>query len=301
GKAQATNSFPSFRYTGPVRLVYPLSPKRHAPKTIQAPEWAASGVPKAGQRLNRSKIAVLNLAGQEAMHKVSRLAREVLDANAAEIRPGVTTDYLHEAYLSPLDHKHFPRSVCASPNEVACYGIPDQRELEDGDIINLNVSLYHAGHHTDLNETYYVGKKARANPDAICVVGTAKECLDLAIKLVKPGCLFREFDVAIEKHAKSRGHSVVAIWGGHGINTELDPPPWIPHYGKNRAPKEIHWPDQWTNVTLGGEWAAQFEEDTLLVTETGVEVLTARLASSPGGAIRESSTKTAETNGAAKV
>ncbi|KAI7203880.1 hypothetical protein KC316_g953 [Hortaea werneckii] len=230
---------------------------------VPAPEWAASGVPKAGQRLNRSKIAVLNLAGQEAMHKVSR-------------------------------------SVCASPNEVACYGIPDQRELEDGDIINLNVSLYHAGHHTDLNETYYVGKKARANPDAICVVGTAKECLDLAIKLVKPGCLFREFDVAIEKHAKSRGHSVVAIWGGHGINTELDPPPWIPHYGKNRAPKEIHWPDQWTNVTLGGEWAAQFE-DTLLVTETGVEVLTARLASSPGGAIRESSTKTAETNGAAKV
>lgn len=168
--------------------------------------------------------------------------------------------------------------MCTSPNEVVCHGIPDQRALVDGDIINLDVSLYHGGYHADLNETYYVGDKAKANADAIRLVETTRECLDMAIAMVKPGTPIRDFGRVIEQHAKARNLSVVATWGGHGINTEFHPPPWIPHYSKNKAvgickpgmtftiepiltlgkPREVHWPDGWTNVTVDGAWAAQF-------------------------------------------
>ncbi|KAH8731288.1 putative methionine aminopeptidase, type I [Phaeosphaeriaceae sp. PMI808] len=248
------------------------------------------------------------------MRKVCKLAREVLDITAAALKPGVTTDYLdeichnacveREAYPSPLNYNHFPKSLCTSPNEVVCHGIPDQRVLLNGDIINLDISLYHGGYHADLNETYYVGDKAKVNPDAVRLVETTRECLDMAIAIVKPGTPIREFGRVIENHAKSRNCAVIATWGGHGINTEFHPPPWIPHYSKNRAvgtckpgmaftiepiltlgkPREVYWPDNWTNVTVDGKWAAQFEQ-TLLVTETGVEVLTAANENSLGGPV----------------
>lgn len=150
---------------------------------------------------------------------------------------------------------------------------------------------------------------------------TARECLDEAIKLVKPGTPIREFGKVIEKHAESRNCSVIPTWGGHGINTEFHPPPWIPHYAKNKAagvckpgltftiepiitlgtPQDLYWPDNWTNATVDGKRTAQFGmfekkrewyftaytyiEHTLLVTETGVEILTARKENSPGGPI----------------
>ncbi|KKY37280.1 putative methionine aminopeptidase 1 [Diaporthe ampelina] len=225
-------------------------------------------------RLNRSKIDILDAKGQEAMRKVCRLARQVLDVTAAELKPGITTDYL------------------------------DERVLLDGDILNLDISLYHGGYHADLNETYYIGEQAKANPDTVRVVETTRECLDKAIETVKPGTPIREFGNVIERHARSRGCNVVTIWGGHGINTEFHPPPWIPHYAKNKAvgvckpgmtftiepiltlgkPREVYWPDGWTNVTVDGNWTAQFEH-TMLVTETGVEVLTAGNANSPGGPV----------------
>ena len=133
-----------------------------------------------------------------------------------------------------------------------------------------------------MNETYYVGDKARANPDAVRLVETTRKCLDLAIALVKPGCLIREFGTVIEAHAKSRGCRIMTTWGGHGINTEFHPPPWIPHYSKNRAvgtckagmtftiepiltlgkDKDVYWPDQWTNATVDGKWTAQFGMST---------------------------------------
>ncbi|KAL4968681.1 putative methionine aminopeptidase, type I [Aspergillus stella-maris] len=308
------NPFPTFPYPGTVRPVYPLSPMRTVPKSIKHPDWAADGIPKAERRLSRTKIDILDQKAQDAMRKVCRYAREVLDITAAELRPGITTDYLddicHKAcvernsYPSPLNYNHFPKSLCTSVNEVVCHGIPDQRILLDGDIINLDISLYHGGYHADVNETYYVGDRAKADPDSVRVIETTRECLDKAIETVKPGTPFREFGRAIEKHAATRDCKVVTTWGGHGINTEFHPPPWIPHYAKNKAvgvckpgmtftiepilaigkPKEIYWPDDWTNVTVDGKRTAQFEH-TLLVTETGVEVLTARLEDSPGGPI----------------
>ncbi|KAB5585817.1 putative methionine aminopeptidase [Coniochaeta sp. 2T2.1] len=308
------NPFPKYKFTGSVRPVYPLSPRRPVPKSIPHPDWSETGIPKSENALNRKKIDILDAKGIEAMRKVCRLGREVLDIVAAELKPGITTDYLddvcHKAcverksYPSPLNYNHFPKSLCTSPNEVVCHGIPDQRILLDGDILNLDISIYHEGYHADLNETYYIGDRAKADPDSVRLVETTRECLDKAIAIVKPGTPIRDFGAVIEEHAKSRGCKVMTTWGGHGINTHFHPPPWIPHYGKSKVPgickpgmtftiepiltlgknQEVYWPDNWTNVTVDGKRTAQFEH-TMLVTETGVEVLTARRADSPGGPI----------------
>ncbi|KAL1966380.1 hypothetical protein VTN77DRAFT_4522 [Rasamsonia byssochlamydoides] len=318
------NPFPTYPFTGSLRPVYPLSPRRTVPASIPHPDYAHDGIPRSEQKfVGRHNIAILNEKEQEGMRKVCRLAREVLDIAARAIKPGVTTDYIDEivhkaciernSYPSPLNYVHFPKSVCTSVNETICHGIPDQRPLEDGDIINIDVTLYHGGFHGDLNETYYVGDKARANPDAVRVVETARECLDKAIALVKPGMLFREPGNVIEKHAKSRGCSVVKSYCGHGINQLFHTAPNIPHYAKNKAVgtakpgmcftiepminlgthRDKTWPDDWTSVTADGSLSAQFEH-TLLVTEDGVEVLTARLPDSPGGPVPMPLTETAQ-------
>ena len=165
-------------------------------------------------------------------------------------------------------------------NEVVCHGIPDQRPLVDGDIINLDVSLYHDGYHADLNETYYVGDKARADPDSVRVVETAREALDEAIKLVKPGALIRDFGNAIQRHAQSKGCDVVRNYVGHGVNSTYHAPPNIPHYARNKAVgtckpgmaftiepmvnlgkhRNVMWPDNWTVTTIDGKRSAQFGE-----------------------------------------
>ena len=171
----------------------------------------------------------------------------------------------------------------------------------DGDIINLDVSLYHSGFHGDLNETYYVGPKALADRESVQVVETARECLAEAIKIVKPGILFRDPGNVIETYAKKKKRSVVRTYCGHGINTLFHCPPNVPHYGKNKqvgtakpgmcftiepmislgSYRDKTWPDNWTSATIDGSRTAQFEH-TLLVTEDGVEILTARTAKSPG-------------------
>jgi methionyl aminopeptidase len=317
-KSQTTghfNPFPTFPYTGTLRPVYPLSAKREVKKGIKHPDYAKDGIPRSEQVfVNRNKIAILTKEEQDGMRKVCRLAREVLDIAAAAAKPGVTTDYIDEivhnacmerdSYPSPLNYCHFPKSVCTSVNEVICHGIPDQRVLKDGDILNIDVTLYHGGFHGDLNETYYIGDKALANPDAVRVTETARECLDQAIELVKPGTLFREYGNVIEKHAKSRKCGVIRTYCGHGINQLFHCAPNVPHYAKNKAIgqakpgmcftiepmisigsyRDKTWPDDWTSTTQDGSLTAQFEH-TLLVTEDGVEILTARLPNSPGGPV----------------
>jgi methionyl aminopeptidase len=140
------------------------------------------------------------------------------------------------------------------------------------------VTLYHGGFHGDLNETYYVGEKARADPDSVRVVEAARECLDEAIKLVKPGALFREYGNVIEKHAKSKNCSVIRTYCGHGINSLFHCEPNVPHYAKNKAVgaakpgmcftiepmialasyRDRTWPDNWTAATMDGKRTAQF-------------------------------------------
>ena len=173
--------------------------------------------------------------------------------------------------------------MCTSVNECICHGIPDQRVLKDGDIVNVDVTLYHGGFHGDINETYYVGEKALANPDAVRVVETARDCLDAAIAIAKPGTAFKDYGPVIEKLAKTRDCSTVKTYCGHGINTLFHCAPNVPHYAKNKAIgiakpgmcftiepmictgtyKDKTWPDNWTSVTVDGGLSAQFGESTL--------------------------------------
>lgn len=317
-KAQNTglyNPFPTFQFTGPLRPVYPLSERRTVPRSIPHPDYAYDGVPRSERTLaGRTKIQILNKEEQEGMRKVCRLAREVLDIAAAAAVPGVTTDYIdeivhnacleRESYPSPLNYVNFPKSVCTSLNEIICHGIPDQRFLVDGDILNIDVTLYHGGFHGDINETYYIGDKAKADPDSVRVVEAARECVNKAQQLIKPGALFRDYGNVIETHAKSQGCGVVKNYCGHGINSLFHAPPNVPHYAKNKAVgeakegmcftiepmitvgthKDKTWPDDWTSATQDGKRTAQFEH-TYLVTADGYECLTARLPDSPGGPV----------------
>ncbi|CUM63184.1 uncharacterized protein PRCAT00000753001 [Priceomyces carsonii] len=315
GTDELYNPFPNFHFTGDLRPHYPLSPKRPIPKHIKLPDYALNGKPLSELKNDRfGKIKILSPKDQEKMRKVGKIGREILDATAAHIKPGITTDdldaILHKesikrnAYPSPLNYFNFPKSFCTSVNEVICHGIPDKTHLKDGDIINLDVSIYYLGVHSDLNETYYVGDKAKANPDIVRLVETTRECLDLAIKQVKPGLILRTLGNFIEEHATKNGCSVVKTYCGHGINQLFHCQPDIPHYAKNKAVgvakpgmvftiepmiclgtySDVTWPDGWTAATSDGKYSAQFEH-MMLVTEDGCEVLTARTDTSPGGPV----------------
>lgn len=294
--------FPLQVYTGKLRAAYPLSPKRILPQHIARPDYAETGTPYSEMKLRgSSKIEILNEEQIAGMREVCRLAREVLDIAAAAIRVGITTDEIdkivHEAciernaYPSPLNYHNFPKSCCTSVNEVICHGIPDQRPLEDGDILNIDITLYYNGYHGDLNETYFVGTVDEASRK---LVEASRECLNLAIDMVKPGALYRDFGAAIEKYAKSQKLSVVRTYCGHGINSQFHCAPNVPHYKSNKAVgvmkeghtftiepminqgvwHDDHWPDNWTAVTRDGKRSSQFEH-TLLVTSQGCEILTA--------------------------
>ncbi|KAF9349435.1 Methionine aminopeptidase 1, partial [Mortierella sp. AD094] len=298
-----SDPWPGFRYTGSIRPHYPLSPRRSVPDNIVKPDYAETGIPLSEISVKRSAtIEALSPEDIDKMRHVCELAREILDIGLAAIRVGVTTDEIdrivHEAcierggYPSPLNYNGFKKSCCTSVNEVICHGIPDQRVLKDGDIVNLDVSLYKDGFHADLDETVPVGN---VDDVGLKLIKTTRECLDKAIASVKPGVLYRDIGNIIEKHATSQGFSVVKTFLAHGVHRHYHCSPNFPHYARNKAigvMKEGHvftiepminegtwkdemWPDNWTAVTQDGKRSAQFEE-TMVVTKTGVEVLTAR-------------------------
>lgn len=177
------------------------------------------------------------------MRKVCTIGREVLDACARVIAPGVTcteidrvcheTTIANNAYPSPLNYIGFPKSCCTSVNEVICHGIPDDRPLEEGDIVNVDISVYHNGYHSDLNETFLVGKVSKATYH---LVKTTHECLFKAIEQCKPGTRYRDLGNVITKHAHSQGLSVVRTYCGHGVNNLFHTAPNVPHYERNKAP-----------------------------------------------------------------
>ncbi|KAG2326220.1 hypothetical protein Bca52824_008948 [Brassica carinata] len=302
-----TPKLPHFDWTGPLKQ-YLISPKRFVPAEIEKPDWAIDGTPKIEPNSDLQHVVEIKTPEQiQRMRETCKIAREVLDAAARVIRPGVTTDEIdrvvHEAtiaaggYPSPLNYYFFPKSCCTSVNEVICHGIPDARKLEDGDIVNVDVTVCYKGCHGDLNETYFVGNVDEASRQ---LVKCTYECLEKAIAIVKPGVRFREIGEIVNRHATMSGLSVVRSYCGHGIGDLFHCAPNIPHYARNKAVgvmkagqtftiepminagswRDRTWPDGWTAVTADGKRSAQFEH-TLLVTETGVEVLTARLPSSP--------------------
>ncbi|XP_047337647.1 methionine aminopeptidase 1A-like [Impatiens glandulifera] len=298
---------PQFNWTGTLRP-HPISKTRVVPAHIDRPDWALDGIPKIEPNSDFQHVVEIKSPDLiSRLKETSRIAREVLDAAARVIRPGVTTDEIddvvHEAtiaagaYPSPLNYHFFPKSCCTSVNEIICHGIPDARKLEDGDIVNVDVTVYYKGVHGDLNETYFVGN---VDEESKRLVQSTYECLEKAIAIVKPGVRFREVGEVISRHASMTGFSVVKSYCGHGIGELFHCAPNIPHYSRNKAVgimkagqvftiepminagvwRDRMWPDGWTAVTEDGKRSAQFEH-TLLVTETGVEVLTARLPSSP--------------------
>ncbi|XP_023842543.1 methionine aminopeptidase 1 isoform X3 [Salvelinus sp. IW2-2015] len=265
-----TDPWPGYRYTGKLRPHYPLTPMRTVPSDIQRPDYAdhplaaevglMAGMSESEQSLKgTSQIKILPAEDIEGMRVVSKLAREVLDIAALMVKPGMTTEEIdhtvhlactaRNCYPSPLNYYNFPKSCCTSVNEVICHGIPDRRRLVDGDILN-----------------------------------------------VKPGIRYRELGNIIQKHAQANGFSVVRSYCGHGIHKLFHTAPNVPHYAKNKAvgvmkPGHVFtiepmiceggwqdetWPDGWTAVTRDGKRSAQFEH-TLLVTETGCDILTRRL------------------------
>lgn len=302
-------AFDAFEYTGPLRVADIVLPIRKVPSSIQQPDYAITGAPKEEEKFNRTstKLPILDDKQIAAMRKVCRLAREVLDIAVRAANVGVTTEQIdaivhdacieRESYPSPLNYYAFPKSCCTSVNEVICHGIPDKRPLEEGDILNIDITLYHGGHHGDLNETICVGNVSQ--PDKK-LIRSAHDAMWAAIKHVKPGVLFREFGSKAEKVVRSNGHSIVRSYCGHGIGAQFHTAPNVPHYKKNRAVGMCKpgmcftiepmvnaggwgddiWPDQWTAVTSDGKRSAQFEH-TLLVTADGCEVLTARLPNGP--------------------
>ncbi|XP_048468356.1 methionine aminopeptidase 1, partial [Rhincodon typus] len=301
-----TDPWPGYRYTGKLRPHYPLTAMRPVPSYIQWPDYAHHplGVSESEQSLKgTSQIKILPPEDTEAMRVVCKFAREVLDVAAMMVRPGVTTEEIDHAvhlaclarncYPSPLNYYNFPKSCCTSVNEVICHGIPDARPLQEGDIVNVDITVYRNGFHGDLNETFFVGEVDEGSKK---LVQTTYECLMHAIDSVKPGVRYRELGNIIQKHAHANGFSVVRSYCGHGIHRLFHTAPNVPHYAKNKAvgvmkPGHVFtiepmicegawhdetWPDSWTAVTKDGKRSAQFEH-TLLVTETGCEILTRRL------------------------
>jgi methionyl aminopeptidase len=234
------------------------------------------------------------------MRVASRVAAEVLALTGAAVAPGVTTDELDEiahrayiergAYPSTLNYHGYPKSICTSVNEVICHGIPEDRPLEDGDIVNIDVTAYLDGVHGDCNATFYVGD---VDAESRALVETTRQCRDLGIAAVAPGRPLNDIGRAIEGHAHAHGYGVVRSFVGHGIGEQFHISPSVPHYYSPEATtimapgmtftiepmitagswREKMWDNGWTAVTTDGRRTAQFEH-TLVVTEDGVEVLT---------------------------
>jgi methionyl aminopeptidase len=236
----------------------------------------------------------------EAMRIAGRIGAQALAVGGEAVRPGVTTDEIdrvvHEflvdngAYPSTLGYRGFPKSCCTSLNEVICHGIPDSTVVSDGDIVNIDVTAYIDGVHGDTNATYFAGDVSEENR---LLVERTEEALRRAIKAVAPGRQLNVIGRVIESYARRFGYGVVRDYTGHGIGRTFHSGLVILHYDEPSVTTVIEkgmtftiepmitlggidwdiWDDNWTVTTKDKSWTAQFEH-TLVVTDTGAEVLT---------------------------
>jgi methionyl aminopeptidase len=201
-----------FKFSGPLRPGI-ISKKRPIPEHIVKPDYFYTSVPKKEQESKFQKdIEVKSEEDIKKMREIGILARKTLDIGHSVVKAGVTTDYIDEvvhnfciengAYPSPYNYYKFPKSLCTSVNEVICHGIPDDRPLENGDIVNLDVTIYKNGVHVDLNETYLVGEVAESSK---FLVTKAYESLQKAIEICKPGTMYREVGNVITKYIEENG------------------------------------------------------------------------------------------------
>ena len=252
------------------------------------------------QYAKKNRIRIKTPEQVEGIRRAGRLVIETLDLVAPHIRPGMTTDEIntmvydftirHGAIPAPLNYRGFPKSVCISINEVICHGIPGDRPFKDGDIVNVDVTSILNSYYADASKTFFVGTPGA---DAQKIVNVSRQCLAEGMAVVRPGNTVGDIGYAIQSYAEAQGCSVVREFVGHGVGVDFHEAPQIPHYGKpgsgvrlvpgmvftiepmiNLGKKElVVLDDGWTAVTKDGSLSAQFEQ-TLLVTESGVESLT---------------------------
>lgn len=248
-------------------------------------------------------IVLLSSREIEKMRKAGRLAAQLLEHLGTMVKPGVSTQEIndeaerwtkaHGAKSAPLGYGKppFPRSICTSINEVICHGVPNpQQILQDGDIINIDVTPILDGYHGDTSKTFFAGTPS---PLAKKLVEVTEESLKRGIEAVKPGGRIGDIGAAIQEYAESHNFSVVRNFVGHGVHRIFHCPPQVPHFGtKGKGQKlrpgmvftiepminEGTWEatlldDGWTAITQDKKLSAQFEH-TIAVTKTGVDILT---------------------------
>jgi len=254
----------------------------------------------AGVYANQHNIRLKQPQDIEGIRRAGQLVIQTLDLVEAMIRPGITTNAINtlvhdftiqnQATPAPLNYRGFPKSVCTSVNEVICHGIPSDRVLVDGDIINVDVTTILNDYYADANKTYFVGTPTK---DARKIVQVARECLKRSMAMVMPGNTIGDIGWAIQKYAEGQGCSVVREFVGHGVGFDFHEAPQVPHFGQRRAGLKLVpgmvftiepminlggyalriLEDKWTAVTRDKSLSAQFEQ-TILVTEDGCESLT---------------------------
>ncbi|MCL4408958.1 MAG: type I methionyl aminopeptidase [Gammaproteobacteria bacterium] len=238
----------------------------------------------------------------EKMRVAGQLAADVLDMITPHVKAGITTDELntichdyilaHDAYPAPLNYHGFPKSICTSVNHCVCHGIPNDKPLKDGDIINIDVTVLKDGYHGDTSKMFIVGEGSIL---AKRLVSVTQEALYRAIKMVKPGVRLGDIGAEIQQYGESFGYSIVREFCGHGIGDEFHEEPQVLHYGRKGTGDTLQagmcltiepminagkrhtkiLGDGWTVLTKDRSLSAQWEH-TLLVTDDGVEVLTLR-------------------------
>ena len=273
-----------------------VSPRRPVPAGIERPEYVDKPTPD-----KNLSPEVKDPETIELMRVAGRVAAQAREAAAAAIAPGVTTDEIdrvgHEflldqgAYPSTLGYRGFPKSLCTSVNEVVCHGIPDSRPLEDGDIVNIDITAYLGGVHGDTDATYLCGD---VDEESRLLVERTREAMMRGIKAALPGRQVNVIGRVIESYAKRFGYGVVRDFTGHGIGRSFHSGLIIPHYDAAPTYDTViepgmtftiepmlnlgsdawdMWDDDWTVVTRDRKRSAQFEH-TILITDSGNEILT---------------------------
>jgi methionyl aminopeptidase len=263
------------------------TPRRDVPSSIARPEYVDKPAPKrdTGNGVRTPEVI-------EAMRVASRIAAQALEEGGKAVKPGATTDDIdkvvheflldHHAYPSTLGYRRFPKSCCTSLNEVICHGIPDNTVVEDGDIVNIDVTAFIGGVHGDTNATFLAGEVSEE--DRLLVERT-REATMRAIKAVRPGRELNVIGRVIESYAKRFGYGVVHDFTGHGIGRSFHSGLVVLHYDQPDVDTVLEpgitlggidydiWDDGWTVVTKDRLRTAQFEH-TVLVTGDGAEILT---------------------------
>ncbi|MGO2031874.1 MAG: type I methionyl aminopeptidase [Glutamicibacter ardleyensis] len=284
--------------TAPLGTLTPgtISPELSVPADIERPEYVGKKAPAENTASEVKSPEVI-----ERIRIASRIAAQALAEVGKACQPGITTDELdrlgheflmdHKAYPSTLGYRGFPKSLCSSLNEVICHGIPDSTVVQDGDIINIDITAYIGGVHGDNNATFLVGD---VDEESRLLVEHTEMSLKRAIKSVMPGREINVIGRIIESYAKRFGYGVVRDFTGHGVGEAFHTGLIIPHYDAAPAYNTIiepgmvftiepmltlgttewdMWEDDWTVTTRDKKRTAQFEH-TLLVTNEGAEILT---------------------------